>query len=86
MSRQWDPGAVPTNEHPYGDNTLDAYAPNVRARLIPPTTNATWAFEDSHIMLVAMKHHLAALKAQRKGPWGSTGRAGVGASPCGRKR
>ena len=26
MSRQWDPGAVPTNEHPYGDNTLDAYA------------------------------------------------------------
>ena len=42
--------------------------------------------EDSHIMLVAMKHHLAALKAQGKGPWGSTGRAGVGGKSCGRKR
>ncbi|MSD82582.1 DNA polymerase III subunit epsilon, partial [Escherichia coli] len=42
--------------------------------------------EDSHIMLVAMKHHLAALKAQGKGPWGSSGRAGVGGKSCGRKR
>lgn len=42
MSRQWDPGAVPTNEHPYGDNTLDAYAKR-QAQWIPPTTNATWA-------------------------------------------
>ncbi len=37
-------------------------------------------------MLVAMKHHLAALKAQRKGPWGPAGRAGVGGKSCGRKR
>ena len=37
-------------------------------------------------MLVAMKHHLAALKAQGKGPWGPAGRAGVGGKSCGRKR
>ena len=85
MSRQWDPGAVPTNEHPYGDNTLDAYAKRQGA-LDSAHNERHLGLEDSHIMLVAMKHHLAALKAQRKGPWGSTGRAGVGGKSCGRKR
>ena len=42
MSRQWDPGAVPTNEHPT-ETARSTPTPNVRARLIPPTTNATWA-------------------------------------------
>lgn len=85
MSRQWDPGAVPTNEHPYGDNTLDAYAKRQGA-LDSAHNERHLGLEDSHIMLVAMKHHLAALKAQGKGPWGSTGRAGVGGKSCGRKR
>ena len=69
MSRQWDPGAVPTNEHPYGDNTLDAYAKRQGA-LDSAHNERHLGLEDSHIMLVAMKHHLAALKAQGKGPWG----------------
>ena len=85
MSRQWDPGAVPTNEHPYGDNTLDAYAKRQGA-LDSAHNERHLGLEDSHIMLVAMKHHLAALKAQRKGPWGPAGRAGVGGKSCGRKR
>ena len=85
MSRQWDPGAVPTNEHPYGDNTLDAYAKRQGA-LDSAHNERHLGLEDSHIMLVAMKHHLAALKAQGKGPWGPTGRAGVGGKSCGRKR
>lgn len=84
MSRQWDPGSVPTNEHPYGDNTLDAYAKRQGA-LDSAHNERHLGLEDSHIMLVAMKHHLAALKAQGKGP-GSTGRAGVGGKSCGRKR
>ena len=85
MSRQWDPGAVPTNEHPYGDNTLDAYAKRQGA-LDSAHNERHLGLEDSHIMLVAMKHHLAALKAQGKGPWGPAGRAGVGGKSCGRKR
>lgn len=85
MSRQWDPGSVPTNEHPYGDNTLDAYAKRQGA-LDSAHNERHLGLEDSHIMLVAMKHHLAALKAQRKGPWGPAGRAGVGGKSCGRKR
>lgn len=75
MSRQWDPGAVPTNEHPYGDNTLDAYAKRQGA-LDSAHNERHLGLEDSHIMLVAMKHHLAALKAQGKGPWGSTRQGG----------
>lgn len=81
MSRQWDPGAVPTNEHPYGDNTLDAYAKRQGA-LDSAHNERHLGLEDSHIMLVAMKHHLAALKAQRKGPWGPPAGRASAASPA----
>lgn len=81
MSRQWDPGAVPTNEHPYGDNTLDAYAKRQGA-LDSAHNERHLGLEDSHIMLVAMKHHLAALKAQGKGPWGPPAGLASAASPA----
>ena len=70
MSRQWDPGSVPNDEHPYGDNTLDAYAKRQGA-LDSAHNERHLGLEDTHIMLVAMKHHLATLKAQGQGPWGS---------------
>ena len=84
MSRQWDPGSVPNDEHPYGDNTLDAYAKRQGA-LDSAHNERHLGLEDTHIMLVAMKHHLATLKAQGQGPWGPGGRSGVGGKSCGRK-
>ena len=83
MSRQWDPGSVPNDEHPYGDNTLDAYAKRQGA-LDSAHNERHLGLEDTHIMLVAMKHHLATLKAQWQGPWGPGGRSGVGGKSCGR--
>ena len=80
MSRQWDPGSVPNDEHPYGDNTLDAYAKRQGA-LDSAHNERHLGLEDTHIMLVAMKHHLATLKAQGQGPWGPGGRSGVGGKP-----
>ena len=84
MSRQWDPGAIPDSEHPYGNNTLDAYAKRQGA-LDSAHNERHLGLEDTHIMLVAMKHHLAMLKAQGQGPWGPGGRPGVGGKSCGRK-
>lgn len=84
MSRQWDPGSAPSDGHPYGDNTLDSYAKRQGA-LDPSRHERHLGLEDTHIMLVAMKHHLAALKAAGRGPWGAHGRSGVGGKTCGRK-
>ncbi|MBT1181072.1 DNA polymerase III subunit epsilon [Bifidobacterium sp. CP2] len=83
MSRRWDPGAAPSEHHLYGDNTLDAYAKRQGA-LAPDRSERHLGLEDAHIMLVAMKHHLAALRAERQGPWGSGGRGGTGGKRCGR--
>lgn len=84
MSRQWDPGSAPDDAHPYGDNTLDAYAK--RQGALPADAHERHlGLEDAHIMLVAMKHHLAALKAAGRGPWGPGGRAGEGGKRIGRR-
>lgn len=42
MSRQWDPARYPPTSI-LTETTRSTPTPNVRARLIPPTTNATWA-------------------------------------------
>ncbi|QOL33143.1 DNA polymerase III subunit epsilon [Bifidobacterium eulemuris] len=85
MSRQWDPGSTPDENHPYGDNTLEAYAKR-QGSLDPARAERHLGLEDAHIMLVAMKRHLADLKREGKGPWGAGGRPGVGGKACGRRR
>lgn len=84
MSRRWDPGAVPDAEHPYGNNTLDAYAKRQGA-LPADQSERHLGLEDAHIMLVAMKHHLAELRREGRGPWGADGVPGVGGKQCGRR-
>ena len=77
MSRLWDEGSVPCEGHPDGDNTLDAYAKRQGA-LRTDDSERHLGLEDTHIMLLAMKHHLTQLKAEARGPWGPGGKAGVG--------
>ena len=77
MSRLWDEGSIPCEGHPDGDNTLDAYAKRQGA-LHEDDAERHLGLEDSHIMLLAMKHHLTQLKAEARGPWGPGGKAGVG--------
>lgn len=77
MSRRWDDGATPSAEHPYGNNTLEAYAKRQGA-LPASASERHLGLEDAHIMLVAMKHHLDTLRAAHSGPWGPDGHAGVG--------
>lgn len=81
MSRQWDPGSQPSDEHPYGDNTLEAYARRQGA-LGAGMSERHLGLEDAHIMLVAMKHHLASLKERGEGPWGPDGHGGTGGKRC----
>ena len=85
MSRQWDPGSEPDEDHPYGDNTLESYARRQGA-LAEGDKERHLGLEDAHIMLVAMRRHLNALRAEGQGPWGSAGRPGVGGKRCGRRR
>lgn len=81
MSQYWDKGSVPSEDHPHGDNTLDAYAK--RQGALPEDHNERHlGLEDAHIMLVAMKHHLDELKAESGGPWGAQGRFGIGGKQC----
>nr|WP_169275670.1 DNA polymerase III subunit epsilon [Bifidobacterium sp. DSM 109958] len=84
MSRRWDPGSMPDDDHPHGDNRLDAYAKRQGA-LSPDQDERHLGLEDAHVMLVAMKHHLAKLRAQGRGPWGPDGRPGVGGKHCRRR-
>lgn len=35
MSRRWDEGSIPDDEHPHGNNTLDAYAKRQGALMHP---------------------------------------------------
>ncbi|MBT1170449.1 DNA polymerase III subunit epsilon [Bifidobacterium sp. SO4] len=77
MSRLWDEGSIPCEGHPDGDNTLDAYAKRQGA-LREDDAERHLGLEDTHIMLLAMKHHLTQLKAEARGPWGPGGKAGVG--------
>ncbi|MCH9275299.1 DNA polymerase III subunit epsilon [Bifidobacterium amazonense] len=85
MSKRWDPGSEPDDEHPYGDNKLDSYAKRQGA-LSAEHNERHLGLEDAHIMLVAMKHHLRELRAEGRGPWGSGGVGGVGGKRCGRRR
>ncbi|WP_223852164.1 PolC-type DNA polymerase III domain-containing protein [Bifidobacterium myosotis] len=77
MSRLWDEGSIPCEGHPDGDNTLDAYAKRQGA-LREDDAERHLGLEDTHIMLLAMKHHLTQLKAEARGPWGPNGKAGSG--------
>lgn len=84
MSRRWDDGSIPDDEHPYGDNTLESYAKRQGA-LDSSKSERHLGLEDAHIMLVAMKRHLAMLRAEGRGPWGADGRSGLGGKHCGRR-
>lgn len=66
MSRRWDEGSIPDDEHPHGNNTLDAYAKRQGA-LDASKSERHLGLEDTHIMLVAMKHHLGVLHAEGAG-------------------
>lgn len=84
MSRRWDEGSIPDDEHPYGNNTLDAYAKRQGA-LDASQNERHLGLEDTHIMLVAMKHHLGVLHAEGRGPWSAAGRPGNGGKRCGKR-
>ena len=84
MSRQWDPGSAPDDAHPYGDNRLESYARRQGA-LSEDEAERHLGLEDAHIMLVAMRRHLADLRVDGRGPWGADGRGGVGGKRCGRR-
>ena len=58
--------------------------PNVRARDASKSERHL-GLEDTHIMLVAMKHHLDVLHAEGRGPWGAGGRPGNGGKRCGKR-
>lgn len=79
MSVKWD-----EKEEPLTRNTLDHYSKRHDA-LDTSKSERHLGLEDAHIMLVAMRHHLAELKRQNLGPWGPDGKAGVGGRHC-RKR
>ena len=84
MSRRWDEGSIPGDEHPYGNNTLEAYAKRQGA-LDESKSERHLGLEDTHIMLVAMKHHLGVLHGEGRGPWGANGKSGIGGKHCGRR-
>ena len=77
MSRRWDEGSAPSEAHPYGDNSLESYAKRQGA-LPGDSSERHLGLEDAHIMLVAMKHHLTALREAHRGPWGPDGVSGTG--------
>ena len=77
MSRRWDEGSAPSEAHPYGDNSLESYAKRQGA-LPEDSSERHLGLEDAHIMLVAMKHHLTALREAHRGPWGPDGVSGTG--------
>ena len=58
--------------------------PNVSA-LDASKSERHLGLEDTHIMLVAMKHHLGVLHAEGRGPWGAGGRPGNGGKRCGKR-
>lgn len=85
MSKQWDPGSAPDENHSYGNNTLDGYAK--RHDALPLDRNERHlGLEDTHIMLVAMKNHLHELHAEQAGPWGPDGKSGIGGKHCKKRR
>ena len=77
MSRRWDEGSAPNEAHPYGDNSLESYAKRQSA-LPEGSSERHLGLEDAHIMLVAMKRHLTALREANRGPWGPDGVSGTG--------
>ena len=77
MSRRWDEGSAPSEAHPYGDNSLESYAKRQGA-LPEDSSERHLGLEDAHIMLVAMKRHLTALREAHRGPWGPDGVSGTG--------
>ncbi|WP_338010467.1 hypothetical protein [Bifidobacterium gallicum] len=81
MSRQWDAGSMPDDEHPYGDNRLEAYAQRMGS-LPTDMGERHLGLEDAHIMLEAMRTHLAQLKQAHEGPFAADGSSGVGGKRC----
>lgn len=77
MSRRWDEGSASSEAHPYGDNSLESYAKRQGA-LPGDSSERHLGLEDAHIMLVAMKRHLTALREAHRGPWGPDGVSGTG--------
>lgn len=77
MSRRWDEGSASSEAHPYGDNSLESYAKRQGA-LPEGSSERHLGLEDAHIMLVAMKRHLTALREAHRGPWGPDGVFGTG--------
>lgn len=67
MSKQWDDK---TGSEDHGSNRLEDYAKRWSG-LDDDGSERHLGLEDAHIMLVAMKNHLKALKADGKGPWDS---------------
>lgn len=84
MSKRWDEGSIPDEDHPYGQNSLEAYARR-QGVLSESRTERHLGLEDAHIMLVSMKNHLSKLRREGRGPWGPDGRSGVGGKRCGRR-
>lgn len=84
MSKRWDEGSIPDENHPYGQNSLEAYAKRQDA-LEESKTERHLGLEDAHIMLVSMKNHLSRLRDEGRGPWGPDGKAGDGGKRCGRR-
>lgn len=84
MSKRWDEGSIPDEGHPYGQNSLEAYAKRQGA-LDESKAERHLGLEDAHIMLVSMKSHLSKLQQEGRGPWGPDGRSGVGGKRCGRR-
>lgn len=85
MSKRWDAGSAPDEAHPYGSNTLDAYAKRQGA-LATDKAERHLGLEDTHIMLVAMKHHLNVLRQTGQGPWAPDGKPGIGGKYCRKRR
>ena len=83
MSKRWDEDSIPDEGHPYGQNSLEAYAKRQGA-LDESKTECHLGLEDAHIMLVSMKNHLSKLQQDGRGPWGPDGKSGVGGKRCGR--
>ena len=48
MSRRWDEGSIPDDEHPHGNNTLDAYAKRQGA-LDASKSERHLGLEDTHM-------------------------------------
>lgn len=77
MSRKWGHEGTMKDDN----NKLDTYAKNWDG-LDAKSHERHLGLEDSHIMLLAMKHHLRYLEKRSEGPWGDGGDEGIGGKTC----